>query len=99
MAGLREALDAAARRPARSLLAIAGLLAFAALWALAAHALWHSTVPGSLHLPHVDPRSLFSRSFLARSSSYERFLAIDGLLARRRADRRAGALRAGAVSG
>jgi STE24 endopeptidase len=78
---VREALDAAARRPARSLLALAGLLAFAALWALAAHALWHSTVPGNLSLPHVDPRSLFSRSFLARSSSYESFLAVDGLLA------------------
>jgi STE24 endopeptidase len=81
VAALRGALDAAARRPARSLLALTGLLAFAALWALAAHALWHSTVPGNLRLPHVDPRSLFSRSFLARSSSYESFLAVDGLLA------------------
>jgi STE24 endopeptidase len=81
MARLRDAFDAAARRPARSLAALGALLAFAALWALAAHALWHSTVPSALRLPKVDPRSLFSRSFLARSSSYEEFLDVDALLA------------------
>ena len=48
--------------------------------AWAAHELWHSTVPGDLRLPHVDPRSYFTRSFLQRSSSYERFLDVDGLL-------------------
>ena len=52
-----------------------GVLALA--WALAAHALWHSTVPGRLHLPHVDPRTLFSPSFLRRSASYERLLDVE----------------------
>lgn len=51
------------------------------MWAWAAHALWHSTVPSSLRLPHVSPSALFSASFLQRSSSYERFLDIDRLLA------------------
>ncbi len=80
MADVRDAWQAAVRRPARSLAALAALLGFAVLWALAAHALWHSTVPSSLALPHVDPRALFSRSFLARSSSYEAFLSVDALL-------------------
>jgi STE24 endopeptidase len=59
---------------------LAGLLLAAALWALAAHALWHSTVPGGLSLPRVDPSSLFSPGFLSRSRSYERLLDIDRLL-------------------
>ncbi len=79
MGGLSAAREALARRPARSLAALLALLAFAALWAVAAHALWRSSVP-SLQLPHVDPRALFSRAFLKRSASNERFLAIDTLL-------------------
>jgi len=51
------------------------------MWAWAAHALWHSTVPSSLRLPHVSPSALFSASFVQRSSSYELFLDIDRLLA------------------
>lgn len=80
MAVARATWGRAAARPARSSLVLLGLLAFAALWALAAHALWHSTVPGGLRLPHVDPRSMFSAAFLRRSSSYERFLVVDALL-------------------
>jgi STE24 endopeptidase len=38
-------------------------------------------VPDALHLPHVDPRSFFSPSFLRRSASFERFLDLDALLA------------------
>jgi len=55
--------------------------ALALAWLLVAHALWHSSVPGSLELPHVDPRSLFSPSFLRRSASFERFIDIDVVLA------------------
>jgi STE24 endopeptidase len=64
-------------------LALAGLavLVAAGLWALAAHELWRSTVPAGLPLPHVDAHRFFSASFLRRSSSYNRFLDVDGLLA------------------
>lgn len=56
------------------------LLAGAVLWLWAAYALWHSTasVPQG---PSLSPHRFFSDSFLARSSSYERFLVVDGLLA------------------
>jgi STE24 endopeptidase len=56
------------------------LLAGAALWLWAAYALWHATasVPQG---PSLSPQRFFSDSFLARSSSYERFLVIDGVLA------------------
>lgn len=53
----------------------------AALWAWAAVELWHSSVPGGLVLPHIDAKHYFSASFLQRSSSYERFLDVDGVLA------------------
>ena len=56
------------------------LLAGAVLWLLAAYALWHATALPSLDLPHLDPHRYFSDSFLHRSSTYERFLAIEGLL-------------------
>jgi STE24 endopeptidase len=65
------------RRP----LAGAGLVLGAGLWLLAAHRLWHSTVPSGLSLSGEDPRASFSAAFLARSASFERFLAIDALLA------------------
>jgi STE24 endopeptidase len=55
------------------------LLAGAALWLWAAYALWHTTAsvpPG----PSLSPHRFFGDSFLAHSSSYERFLVIDGLL-------------------
>lgn len=56
------------------------LLAGAALWLWAAYALWHGTasVPEG---PSLSPHRFFSDSFLESSSSYERFLVIDGLLA------------------
>ncbi len=57
------------------------LLVGVALWVWAAHVLWSSTVPASLHLPHLDASHYFSASFLRRSASYQRFLEIEGLLA------------------
>lgn len=56
------------------------LLAGAALWLAAAYALWNATAsvpPG----PSISPHRFFSESFLRSSSSYERFLLVDGLLA------------------
>lgn len=57
------------------------LLFGAALWLWAAQALWSSTALPSLDLPHLDPHHYFGDAFLQRSSTYERFLAIEGLLA------------------
>jgi STE24 endopeptidase len=51
-----------------------------ALWLWAARALWGSTVPAGLRLPHLDPSHYFSRAFLRSSASYERFLNVDALL-------------------
>ena len=45
-----------------------------AAWAAAAWYLTRTTVPGDLHLPHVDPGEEFPRSILHRSARY------DGLL-------------------
>jgi STE24 endopeptidase len=80
MTGLRHASAWARRRPLLSVPAAIGLVALALAWLAAARALWHSSVPGDLHLPRVDPRTLFSARFLSRSSSYEEFLDVDGLL-------------------
>lgn len=67
-------------RSARWAAALALVLA-AVLWLWAAHALWASTQLPSLSTPRLDPGSFFSDSFLDRSGSYQRFLAIDALLA------------------
>lgn len=69
------------RAAARRLLVLAAVALGAVAWALAARALWPTSVPGDLRLPHVDARAVFGRSFLEQSASYERFLAIDALLA------------------
>ena len=75
------AQDGRARSPSgRRIVIGAGLILAALLWGLAAHALWHSTVPPGLRLGAVDPSTLFSARFLSRSRSYERFLDIDRLL-------------------
>jgi len=73
-----RALKARLARPAT----LAALVA-TALWVAAAIALWDSasTVPASLHLPHVEASRFFGRSFLERSASFDRFLYVDGLLA------------------
>lgn len=43
--------------------------------------LWQTTVPADLHLPTVDVHEFFTAKQLADATSFERFLAIDGLLA------------------
>jgi STE24 endopeptidase len=74
-----KALRPLALRLARP--ATLALLVGVALWVWAAHALWSSTVPASLHLPHLDESRYFSASFLERSASYQRFLEVEGLFA------------------
>lgn len=61
--------------------AILATIAATALWLWAAQALWASTELPSLDLPQLDPSRFFGSSFLGRSAGYERFLAIEGLLA------------------
>ena len=67
----------AGRRP----LVLVALVVGVPLWFLAAQRLWRTTVPSGLPLSGRDPHAYFSPAFLARSASYERFLAIDALLA------------------
>jgi STE24 endopeptidase len=43
--------------------------------------LWRTTVPGDLQLPKVDVHDWFTPKQLSDATSFERFLAIDGLLA------------------
>ena len=81
MGGARAISRGVAARPARSLAALLALLVLALAWMLAAHALWHSTVPERPAVCRTSIRiGCFSASFLERSASYERFLDIDGVL-------------------
>jgi STE24 endopeptidase len=80
MPSARAAWGQLAARPLRSVAGLVALAALAAGWVLAARALLHSSVPGSLRLPHVDSRSVFSPAYLRRSASFERFLDVDALL-------------------
>ena len=74
--------DQARARPRRSLLALAAtVLIGVGMWLAASRWLLPTSVPSSLRLAHLDPTHFFSRAFLARSASYERFLDIDALLA------------------
>jgi len=50
------------------------LVALTAGWAVAAWLLWQTSVPGNLHLPHVDVHDEFSASVLRRSARYDGFL-------------------------
>jgi STE24 endopeptidase len=59
----------------------AALLAAVVLWALAAYALWDTTVPASAEFPELEASRFFTESFLRESRTYERFLAVLGLLA------------------
>jgi hypothetical protein len=65
--------------------ALGGLLAVlcAAGWLVAAWFLWRSTVPSSLHLPHVDTRAIFTAGELHRADSYDHgaaLIAVYGIL-------------------
>jgi len=70
----------ASARVSRPLVALA-LAAGVPLWLLAARALWRTSVPGGLRLSGLDAHADFGPRYLARSASFERFLAIDQLLA------------------
>lgn len=60
---------------------VAAVLLGAALWLVASRWLLPTAVPAGLRLPHLSPAHFFSRAFLSRSATYERFLTVDALLA------------------
>lgn len=57
------------------------MLAALAVWIYAATRLWRTTVPAGLDLPTADVHQWFTPKQLADATSFERFLAIDALLA------------------
>ncbi len=69
-------------RSTRVVLAAAALavLGLAALWFYAATLLWHTSVPGDLRTPDVDPRSLFTQAELDDARAYDRVIRLDYLL-------------------
>jgi STE24 endopeptidase len=75
--GTGRAPDARVSRPLVALALVLGV----PLWLLAARALWRTSVPGGLRLSGLDPHADFGARYLARSASFERFLAFDQLLA------------------
>src|SRR5439155_16740263 len=58
----------------------ATLAVAAAMWALAAAALWRTKVPADLHLPSLDPSSVFGAHAVRAGVRYERFFDYDWLL-------------------
>jgi STE24 endopeptidase len=56
-------------------LAVAGLV-----WALAASALWRTKVPADLHLPRLDPLTVFGAGTVRAGERYERFFEYEWLL-------------------
>ena len=67
---------ARAARPALFL----GLVALAAVWALAAWALWQTDVPGGLRLPEVEASAVLDSDRLDEAHDFELFLRISFLV-------------------
>jgi STE24 endopeptidase len=59
---------------------VATLAVAAAVWAVAAAVLWRTKVPADLHLPSLDPSSVFGASVTRAGVRYERFFDYDWLL-------------------
>jgi STE24 endopeptidase len=58
----------------------ATLAVLAALWVVAALLLWRTKVPGDLHLPSLDPNTVFGRKAVQAGERYERFLDYNWLV-------------------
>jgi STE24 endopeptidase len=59
---------------------VAAVVVLAAVWAVSAYLLWQTTVPSSLHLPHIDTAATFPRAVLHRADSYDQVAALLGVL-------------------
>src|ERR1044072_3159450 len=57
------------------------LVALAAGWVVAGWFLWQTSVPGNLHLPHVDASAEFPARILHRSARYGVFLRWEWVVA------------------
>jgi STE24 endopeptidase len=64
----------------RRWVAAASVVLLAAVWAVSAYLLWRTTVPSSLHLPHVDTAATFPRAVLHRADSYDHVAGLLGVL-------------------
>jgi STE24 endopeptidase len=73
-------LQARSRQLVLVALAAAGL-ALAALWIWVATLLWHTSVPGDLRMPDVEPGSVFTEAQLDAAHAYDRVIRLDYLLA------------------
>jgi STE24 endopeptidase len=60
---------------------VASVAVLAGVWAVSAYLLWQTTVPSSLHLPHVDTAATFPRAVLHRADSYDHVASLLGVLA------------------
>jgi STE24 endopeptidase len=69
------------RLAARRAVIALGVAILAGAWLLAAIRLWHTSVPGSLNLPSLDPHAFFTQAQLDRASSFEAFIRIVAVLA------------------
>jgi STE24 endopeptidase len=58
----------------------AGLAVAAGAWLFAASRLWHTQVPGDLHISGLNPADYFTPDQLRKSAAYERFLRVDFVL-------------------
>jgi Zn-dependent protease with chaperone function len=59
---------------------VATLAVAAVVWALAASALWRTKVPADLHLPRLDPETVFGANAVRAGERYERFFEYAWLL-------------------
>jgi STE24 endopeptidase len=59
---------------------VATLAVAALVWALAASALWRTKVPADLHLPRLDPQTVFGAKAVRAGERYERFFEYAWLL-------------------
>jgi STE24 endopeptidase len=59
---------------------VATLAVAALVWAAAASLLWRTKVPADLHLPRLDPQTVFGAHAVRAGVTYERFLNYEWLL-------------------
>ena len=64
----------------RRAVAATSVVLLAGVWTVSAYLLWQTTVPSSLHLPHVATTATFPRAVLHRADSYDHVASLLGVL-------------------